>query len=233
MSTFVAAFTTDPALRFFFPDDTTYPELAARFAGYLFDKRVARGSAYVIDGGSAVSMWDAPGGSGIDASQAAGAAIPALDLPADATARLAAYDDAVHELIPSSPHWYLGVLATHPACAGRGWGLSVMRAGLDRAAKDGLPAFLETTNPANVAWYGRAGWEIFGTATGRRPGGLGAPPPGRGAQIGSDSSVTIRPISARAKAARSRCAASAAGSVSSRSPSTTMFSSLRVVAGSV
>ena len=39
-----------------------------------------------------------------------------------------------------------------------------MSAGLAKAAHDGLPAFLETTNPANVAWYARAGWEVAGTA---------------------------------------------------------------------
>ena len=39
-ATVVAAFVADPAFRFFFPDDATYPELAARFAGYLFDKRL-------------------------------------------------------------------------------------------------------------------------------------------------------------------------------------------------
>ena len=164
VETFVAAFGTDPALRFFFPDDETYPALAARFAGHLFDKRVVRGGALVIDGGSAVSLWDPPAESGPQDAPTDDDALPVLDLPAEATARLAAYDETVHELIPSAPHWYLGVLATHPAWTGRGWGSTVMSAGLDKAAHDGLPAYLETTNPANVEWYARAGWEVADTA---------------------------------------------------------------------
>ncbi|MFG1884452.1 GNAT family N-acetyltransferase [Micromonospora sp. NPDC049102] len=59
--------------------------------------------------------------------------------------------------------WYLGVLGTHPDSAGRGWGRAVMRAGLARAAADGLPAILETSKPANVELYRRAGWEVVGS----------------------------------------------------------------------
>jgi hypothetical protein len=35
-----------------------------------------------------------------------------------------------------------------------------MGAGLRRAATDGLPAILETSNPTNVEVYRRAGWEV-------------------------------------------------------------------------
>ena len=35
-----------------------------------------------------------------------------------------------------------------------------MAEGLRRAAADGLPAVLETSNPANVEVYRRAGWEV-------------------------------------------------------------------------
>ena len=82
--------------------------------------------------------------------------------PADVQARVQSYDDAVHDALPAFPFWYLGVLGTHPDNAGRGWGRAVMRAGLDRAAADGLPAILETSNPGNVELYRRAGWEVVG-----------------------------------------------------------------------
>jgi hypothetical protein len=38
-----------------------------------------------------------------------------------------------------------------------------MRAGLARAAAEGLPAILETSNPGNVELYRRAGWEVVGS----------------------------------------------------------------------
>jgi ribosomal protein S18 acetylase RimI-like enzyme len=86
-------------------------------------------------------------------------------MPADALARVRAYDRAVHAAFPTSPSWYLGVLATHPDCAGRRWGHAVMSTGLRRAAADGLPAVLETSNPANVEMYRRAGWRVVRTVT--------------------------------------------------------------------
>lgn len=151
----VAAFVNDPVLRYMFPDDATYPRYADAFFGRLFDKRVRKGTIWTIGRGASVAMWDAP---------VAGHEPPddtlTAQLPADALARVNAYDHAVHAALPTTPFWYLGVLGTHPDHAGRRWGHAVMRAGLHRAAADGLPAILETSNPANVEVYRRAGWEV-------------------------------------------------------------------------
>jgi len=154
VDTFVAAFVDDPALRFFFPG-AMYAEQAAVFVGKLFDRRVGAGTVWIADGGAAVAMWDAP-----TAGTPAEFEDPPAELPADARARLEAYDAAVLSVLPKGEHWYLGVLATHPDRAGQGLGRAVMAAGLQAAAATGLPAFLETTNPANVGLYRRTGWEV-------------------------------------------------------------------------
>lgn len=160
----VAAFAADPVVRHLFPDDATYPRYAAAFFGHLFDKRVPHGTVWTVGRGAAVAMWDAPAGPTPAARTAPAGTVPAgtvLDaLPADARARLDAYDAAIHAALPTTPHWYLGVLGTHPEHAGRRLGRAVMAAGLRRAAADGLPAYLETSNPANVEIYRRAGWTV-------------------------------------------------------------------------
>jgi ribosomal protein S18 acetylase RimI-like enzyme len=155
VETVVAAFAADPAFRHFFPDEASYREQAGTYAGYLFDRRVGRGTVWVIEGGASVAMWDAP--ATLDGSPAS-AARPAL--PGATVARLDAFDAAVEAALPAAPHWYLGILATHPDHAGRRWGRAVMAAGLRRAAAAGLPAYLETANPGNVALYRRAGWAV-------------------------------------------------------------------------
>ncbi|MGI5519355.1 GNAT family N-acetyltransferase [Micromonospora sp. CA-259024] len=152
----VAAFVKDPVLRYLFPDEETYPRYAAAFFGQLFDKRVHRSSIWTIGGGASVAIWEPPAGSLTGSPEGGFAA----HYPADVLARVQGYDEAVHAALPTFPFWYLGVLGTHPDSAGRGWGRAVMRAGLDRAAADGLPAILETSNPANVELYRRAGWEV-------------------------------------------------------------------------
>ncbi len=110
-----------------------------------------------LDGGDAVAMWDGP----------RDRVWPVPDLPTDARARIEAYEQAVKPLIPVEPMWYLGVLATHPAAAGRRLARATAEEGVRRAAADGLPAYLETTNPRNVAMYERSGWTRAGeTAVG-------------------------------------------------------------------
>lgn len=150
LATITKAFAADPFLRLMFPDDEDYATHAPAFFGALFDKRIGGGTVWLVDDASAVAMWDGPGST----TEAL------FDLPPAAKAVMEAYDQEVHGALPDGRHWYLGVLATHPEHAGRGFGRAVMRAGLARAAADGLPAYLETTNPGNVALYERAGWIV-------------------------------------------------------------------------
>jgi ribosomal protein S18 acetylase RimI-like enzyme len=158
--TVVAAFVADPAYRYFFPDDDTYERYASTFTAYLFDKRVGLGSVWIAGEGAVAALWDPP-----DKPANSGR----LDLPADVLERIDRYDAAVHPMLPTEPHWYLGVLATHPDQAGRRWGRRVMAAGVTTAHADGLPACLETTNPSNVDMYEREGWQVVGQGTGDVP----------------------------------------------------------------
>ena len=162
VETVVAAFVADPAFRHFFPDDTTYVPLASKFAGWLFDRRVAHDTVWVVDGGDAVAMWEAPR---LSKDSGTSAESTELELPRDAAARLAAYDSAVHPLFPNTPFWYLGVVATHPDHAGRRLGRLAMDAGLARAQRDELPAYLETVTATNVAVYQSVGWEVADTVS--------------------------------------------------------------------
>lgn len=76
--------------------------------------------------------------------------------------------DALH---PGEPHWYFFQLAVHPSHQGRGLGRAIMDHGLERADADGVPAYLETSNPGNLDFYGRFGFEV------REEVRLGAVPP--------------------------------------------------------
>ncbi|MFC4064520.1 GNAT family N-acetyltransferase [Actinoplanes subglobosus] len=148
----VAAFPGDPVLRFLFPRDDDYRREAPEFFGHLFDKRVNKATIWTVERGVSAAIWEPPGGSDVPAAE--------MRLSAEARVRMAAYDEAIHEAFPDEPYWYLGVLGTHPAAAGRRLGRAVMAVGLRRAAEDGLPAILETSKPENVELYRRAGWEV-------------------------------------------------------------------------
>jgi ribosomal protein S18 acetylase RimI-like enzyme len=146
VATVVAAFAADPAFRFFCPDDATYLSDAEVIAGGLFDARVGHGTVWVADGGAAVAMWDGPD------------APPSGHSP---TGRFAVYEHAVAAVMPTYPRWYLGVLACHPEHRGRRLARAAMAPGLRRAAADGLPALLETSNPGNVEVYRSVGFDVL------------------------------------------------------------------------
>jgi hypothetical protein len=158
VETVVAAFAADPAFRFFFPDPRRFTEQATLFAGYLFDKRVGLGTVWIVDGGESVAMWQPPAAGAHGGMESPG-------FPDDVLARLEAADSEVDKLLPGTPFWYLGVLATHPRAAGRRLGRAVRAPGLAAAAEAGLPAYLETTTAVNVGIYERSGWRVTGRAT--------------------------------------------------------------------
>lgn len=64
---------------------------------------------------------------------------------------------------PTEPHWYLSHLAVASSERGRGIGRALLEAGLEEAARDGVGAYLETANPANLPFYRAAGFRQVGT----------------------------------------------------------------------
>jgi ribosomal protein S18 acetylase RimI-like enzyme len=59
---------------------------------------------------------------------------------------------------PREPHWYLEAIGTVPEARGRGIGPTVLTPVLDRCDADGLPAYLESSNPLNISFYERHGF---------------------------------------------------------------------------
>jgi ribosomal protein S18 acetylase RimI-like enzyme len=58
------------------------------------------------------------------------------------------------------PHWYLFILGTEQAAQGRGLGSALLAQMLARVDADRMPAYLESSNERNLAWYGRHGFEV-------------------------------------------------------------------------
>lgn len=63
---------------------------------------------------------------------------------------------------PTGPHWYLPLIATDPAHQGEGLGEALMVHALERCDRDRVPAYLESSNPRNIPFYQRHGFEILG-----------------------------------------------------------------------
>jgi len=63
---------------------------------------------------------------------------------------------------PEEPHWYLGVIGSDPTFRGGGYGHALMKSRLDRVDAEFAPAYLESSNPDNLPYYQRFGFEVTG-----------------------------------------------------------------------
>lgn len=61
---------------------------------------------------------------------------------------------------PREPHWYLEAVGVVPEARGQGVGVPMLQPVLDCCDADGLPAYLESSNPRNISFYERHGFVV-------------------------------------------------------------------------
>jgi GNAT superfamily N-acetyltransferase len=174
--------TVTEIIRLSFGDDPVWgrafpPELgeAARSAIWRLDI----GSAlrlrwtWLSAGAEATSVWVPPGEMEIDPATEA-------EYLALLVARLGSGVERVFDLLAryeanhprDEPHYYLSLLGTHPDHRGHGHGMRLLAENLALIDAGGMPAFLESTNPANNARYETVGFEVTGGFEGYTPGSV-------------------------------------------------------------
>lgn len=60
--------------------------------------------------------------------------------------------DEAEKVHPAEPHRHLAYIGTRKGHEGKGFGSALVRSMLERCDADGMPTYLESTNPANDAW---------------------------------------------------------------------------------
>jgi ribosomal protein S18 acetylase RimI-like enzyme len=61
---------------------------------------------------------------------------------------------------PSETSWYLQAMSVHPRAQRRGVGTRLMTPALALADETNLPCYLQTSDPANIDYYRRFGFEV-------------------------------------------------------------------------
>jgi GNAT superfamily N-acetyltransferase len=158
-----------------------------RVFGFFAEAALDLGWVRVTDGVEAIALWIPPGSpemSPADEERLPGVIAEACE--AESAARVSQMLDAFERNHPHEPpHFYLSLLATHPDHAGNGFGVGLVSACLEEmdSGDPPAPAFLESSNPANIPRYERLGFrpvrevELVGGLTGtqmwRPPRGVG------------------------------------------------------------
>jgi GNAT superfamily N-acetyltransferase len=153
------AFAADPMARWTWPDARQYlaaiPRMARAFGGNAF----SHGSAFCTDDFTGTALWLPPGvhsdekrlSDVIESTVAPSLALEAAPI----FEQMAAYH-------PAEPHWYLPLIGVDLTSQGKGYGDALMARALAQCDCDHAPAYLESSNPRNIPFYQRHGFEPLG-----------------------------------------------------------------------
>jgi GNAT superfamily N-acetyltransferase len=142
------AFAADPIMRWAWPDAyqyaTYWPRIAEAYGGRAFDY----GTAHVLEDFAAVALWLPPG---VESDGAALGEVIAESCGGQILRDLDAVFEQMARFHPAGELWFLPLIGVDPVAQGRGLGSALLRQGLAACDRDGLPAYLEATNPRNRA----------------------------------------------------------------------------------
>lgn len=155
----VMAFGSDPVFRWIYREPHDYlshfPDFARAFGGAAFEQ----GTAYVGGEFGGVSLWLPPG---VRVDPAPVVALIEASVGDQVRAGLLAILEQMERYHIEEEHWYLPMIGVDPAHQGHGIGSALLRHTLAGCDREGLPAYLESSNPANVPLYERHGFEVLG-----------------------------------------------------------------------
>lgn len=159
LDTLALAFARDPMVRFWWPQANAYLHWWRKFLYTRGEQGFEHGSVMVTEGYEAVAMWLPPG------VEPDPAALQALDQemgdgPEEAEQASQALRDEMARYHPQEPHWYLWALGVDPRLQGKGLGGHIVRHTLRQIDAAGSFAYLESSDPNNVPFYERLGFEV-------------------------------------------------------------------------
>jgi GNAT superfamily N-acetyltransferase len=157
------AFHDDPTWSWAFPDPERRHAQYAVFWRFMIGGALRYPSVRMTEGCEAAAVWIPPGGTEIAPEEEARLEPLLEELVGPRAAdilELFARFDAAHP--HDEPHYYLSLLGTHPASAGRGLGMALLAENLERIDEERMPAYLESSNPGNNHRYERHGFEAVG-----------------------------------------------------------------------
>jgi GNAT superfamily N-acetyltransferase len=153
------AFSADPATRWAWPDPQRYLETFPDFIRAMGGGAFAHGTAYCAEGYVGAALWLPPG---VRSDEEALVELTQRTVDESRYEEMFAVFEQMGTYHLTEPHWYLPLIGVDPAHQGRGHGRGLMQSALDACDRDGLPAYLESSNARNISFYERLGFEVLG-----------------------------------------------------------------------
>jgi hypothetical protein len=141
-----------------FPDPATREPGLGRLMRSWAVASAAHGSLQMTPDAEAVAAWVPPGAREMTPAEELGFSALAGELFGSRASALNEVFSLFEQHHPSEPCWYLSLWGTHRDHAGHGLGTKLLRECLARIDAERSPAYLESTNPANLPRYQALGF---------------------------------------------------------------------------
>ncbi|MBI1210320.1 MAG: GNAT family N-acetyltransferase [Alphaproteobacteria bacterium] len=156
---FTMAFVDDPVMRWLMPESSSYLKNLGAAQASLGGRALLHETAHCLEDGSAAAFWLPPNvGPDEEAMAAFIEHVPSEKVRGDIFGLV----EQMGKYHPQEPHWYLAVLGVDVHSQGKGLGSVLMKHALTRVDREKLPAYLESSNPRNIPFYERHGFEVIG-----------------------------------------------------------------------
>jgi ribosomal protein S18 acetylase RimI-like enzyme len=159
VETVLLAFAADPMARWTWPHAHQYLAAMPRMARAFGVRAFSNGSAFCTEDYAGAALWLPPG---VDADEEKLSAVLNSTVEPSRAAEAAAIFEQMAKYHPTEPLWYLPLIGVDPAHQGEGHGDALMAHALARCDGDHMPAYLESSNPRNIPFYQRHGFEQLG-----------------------------------------------------------------------
>ena len=157
----VRAFSEDPVAQWIWPDSQQYQMYFPSFVRVFGGKAFTYGSAYYVDGYAAAALWLPPD---VLPDEYTLISIFQRTVSKQTQKDVFTVFDQMGRYHPSEPHWYLPLMGVDPLKQGKGLGSELMKHALVQCDQDNnKPAYLESSNPRNIPFYERYGFELLST----------------------------------------------------------------------
>jgi ribosomal protein S18 acetylase RimI-like enzyme len=158
------AMNEDPVICWLIPRSETRQRVLPRFFALLIRHLyLPTDEVYTTEDLAAAALWLPPGNAApptSDTLRLASHAVLLLPRVGGALMRAPRMLRLLDSNHPKEPHCYLALLGTEPARQGHGIGSAMLSSQLECCDASGIPAYLESSNPRNIAFYARHGFEV-------------------------------------------------------------------------